>query len=62
MSMVNPAAVPMPGAMSNRSDLPPAQGAKRLPDAAYGEQKQKPLAIIIKGNPSRKQPNTPCAK
>ncbi len=23
------------------------------------EQKQKPLAIIIKGNPSRKQPNTP---
>jgi hypothetical protein len=40
MSMVNPAAVPMPGAMSNRSDLPPAQGAKRLPDAAYGEQKQ----------------------
>jgi hypothetical protein len=40
MSMVNPAAIPMPGAMSNRSDLPPAQGAKRLPDAAYGEQKQ----------------------
>lgn len=40
MSMVNPAAIPMPGAMSNRSDLPPAQGAKRLPDAAYGEQQQ----------------------
>jgi hypothetical protein len=40
MSMVNPAAVPMPGPMSNRSDLPPAQGAKRLPDAAYGEQQR----------------------
>ena len=40
MSMINPAAVPMPGPMSNRSDLPPSQGAKRLPDAAYGEQKQ----------------------
>lgn len=40
MSMINPAAVPMPGPMSNRSDLPPAQGAKKLPNAAYGEQKQ----------------------
>lgn len=40
MSMVNPAAIPMPGPMSNRSDLPPSQGAKKLPDAAYGEQKQ----------------------
>jgi hypothetical protein len=40
MSMINPAAVPMPGPMSQRSDLPPSQGAKRLPDAAYGEQKQ----------------------
>ncbi|NBP58769.1 hypothetical protein EBU71_19945 [bacterium] len=40
MSMVNPAAVPMPGAMSNRSDLPPSQGAKRLPNPAYGEQQQ----------------------
>lgn len=40
MSMINPAAVPMPGSMSQRSDLPPSQGAKRLPDAAYGEQKQ----------------------
>jgi hypothetical protein len=40
MSMINPAAVPMPGPMSNRSDLPPSQGAKQLPNAAYGEQKQ----------------------
>ena len=40
MSIINPAAVPMPGPMSNRSDLPPAQGAKKLPNAAYGEQKQ----------------------
>lgn len=39
MSMLNPAAVPMPGAMSNRSDLPPKQGIKSLPNAAYGEQK-----------------------
>lgn len=38
--MINPAAVPMPGPMSNRSDLPPGQGAKKLPNAAYGEQKQ----------------------
>ena len=40
MSMVNPAAVPMPGPMSNRSDLPPSQGAMRLPNPEYGEQQQ----------------------
>lgn len=71
MSMVNPAAVPMPGAMSNRSDLPPAQGAKRLPDAAYGEQKQfladqnaapmakaqNPLADIIPLSAETRRPN-----
>lgn len=71
MSMVNPAAIPMPGAMSNRSDLPPAQGAKRLPDAAYGEQKQfladqnaapmakakNPLADIVPLGAETRRPN-----
>lgn len=40
MSMMNPGAVSGPGQLSKRSDLPPGQGAKRLPNAAYGEQKQ----------------------
>jgi hypothetical protein len=40
MSMINPGAVSGPGQLSKRSDLPPAQGAKKLPNAAYGEQKQ----------------------
>jgi hypothetical protein len=69
--MVNPAAVPMPGAMSNRSDLPPAQGAKRLPDAAYGEQQrfqaeqnaapmakaENPLANIVPLGAETRRPN-----
>jgi hypothetical protein len=71
MSMVNPAAVPMPGPMSNRSDLPPAQGAKRLPDAAYGEQQrfqaeqnaapmakaENPLANIVPLGAESRRPN-----
>jgi len=71
MSMVNPAAVPMPGAMSNRSDLPPSQGAKRLPNPAYGEQQQfladqkaapmakaeNPLANIIPLGAETRRPN-----
>ncbi len=42
MSMMqpNPGAVSGPASYSERTDLPPSQGAKRLPDAAYGEQKQ----------------------
>jgi hypothetical protein len=40
MSMMqpNPGAVSGPGKFSKRPDIP-AQGAKRLPNAAYGEQK-----------------------
>jgi hypothetical protein len=71
MSMVNPAAVPMPGPMSNRSDLPPSQGAMRLPDPAYGEQQQflaeqksapmakaqNPLADIIPLNAETRRPD-----
>jgi hypothetical protein len=71
MSMVNPAAVPMPGPMSNRSDLPPSQGAKRLPNPEYGEQQQflaeqksapmakakNPLADIIPLGAETRRPN-----
>lgn len=71
MSMINPAAVPMPGPMSNRSDLPPKQGAKQLPNAAYGEQKQfqadqnaapmakatNPLQNIVPLNAETRRPN-----
>jgi hypothetical protein len=71
MSMVNPAAVPMPGPMSNRSDLPPSQGAMRLPNPEYGEQQQflaeqksapmakaeNPLASIIPLNAETRRPN-----
>ena len=71
MSMVNPAAVPMPGPMSNRSDLPPSQGAKRLPNPEYGEQQQflaeqksapmakaeNPLAGIIPLGAETRRPN-----
>lgn len=41
MSMLQPnaGAVSGPGKLSKRTDLPPSQGAKRLPDAAYGEQR-----------------------
>jgi len=71
MSMVNPAAVPMPGPMSNRSDLPPSQGAMRLPNPEYGEQQQflaeqksapmakaeNPLANIIPLGAETRRPN-----
>ena len=36
----NPGAVSGPGALSKRTDLPPSQGAMKLPNAAYGEQAQ----------------------
>lgn len=41
MSMLqpNPGAVAGPGSLAKRTDLPPKQGVKSLPDAAYGEQK-----------------------
>ena len=41
MSMLQPnaGAVSGPGKLSKRTDLPPSQGAKRLPNAAYGEQR-----------------------
>lgn len=39
MMQPNPGAVSGPGKLSKRTDLPPAQGAKRLTDAAYGEQR-----------------------
>jgi hypothetical protein len=56
MSMMNPGAVSGPGRLSKRSDLPPGQGAKRLPNAAYGEQKQfqaeQAGAPMAKANPS----------
>lgn len=37
--MMQPGEVSGPGKLSKRTDLPPSQGAKRLPDAAYGEQR-----------------------
>ncbi len=43
MSMMNPGAVSGPGPQSKRTDLPPkpaGQAARKLPNAAYGEQKQ----------------------
>jgi len=56
MSMMNPGAVSGPGRLSKRSDLPPGQGAKRLPNAAYGEQKQfqaeQAGAPMAKANPN----------
>ncbi len=43
MSMMNPGAVSGPGPQSKRTDLPPkpaGQAARKLPNAAYGEQQQ----------------------
>jgi hypothetical protein len=39
MLQPNAGAVSGPGKLSKRTDLPPSQGAKRLPNAAYGEQR-----------------------
>lgn len=39
MLQPNPGAVAGPGSLAKRTDLPPKQGVKSLPDAAYGEQK-----------------------
>lgn len=43
MSMMNPGAVSGPGRQSKRTDLPPkpaGQAARKMPNAAYGEQQQ----------------------
>ena len=43
MSMINPGAVSGPGRGAKRSDLPPkpaGQVARKMPNAAYGEQQQ----------------------
>lgn len=50
------AALSPPGAMSQRTDLQP-QGAKRLPDAAYGEQAQ--FQADQAGAPMAGQPSMP---
>jgi len=52
----NPGAVAGPGKLTKRTDLPPKQGIKRLPNPAYGEQQafmgQEQAAPMAKaGNP-----------
>jgi hypothetical protein len=75
MSMMqpNPGAVSGPGKLSKRTDLPPTQGAKRLPNAAYGEQKafqemqgsapmakaSNPMAGVIPLSAPTNRPNEP---
>lgn len=69
----DPSVVSGPGALSKRTDLPPSQGAKRLPDAAYGEQQQfqadqagapmakaeNPLASVVPLNAPTQRPDEP---
>ena len=57
MSMMqpNPGEVSGPGSLSKRTDLPPSQGAKKLPNAAYGEQKQ--FQMDQAGAPMAKTPD-----
>lgn len=69
----DPSVVSGPGALSKRTDLPPSQGAKRLPDAAYGEQQQfqaeqagaplakaeNPLANVVPLNAPTQRPSEP---
>ena len=69
----DPSVVSGPGALSQRTDLPPSQGAKRLPNAAYGEQKQfqaeqagapmakaeNPLANVVPLNAPTQRPSEP---
>jgi len=73
MSMMQPGEVSGPGKLSKRTDLPPSQGAKRLPDAAYGEQRDfqaqqagapmakssDPMAGIIPLSAPTNRPNEP---
>lgn len=51
----DPSMVSGPGRLSKRTDLPAKQGAKRLPDAAYGEQKD--FQDIQGGAPMEKAQN-----
>ena len=69
----DPSVVSGPGALSKRTDLPPSQGAKRLPNAAYGEQQQfqadqagapmakaeNPLANVVPLNAPTQRPDEP---
>ena len=69
----DPSVVSGPGALSQRTDLPPSQGAKRLPNAAYGEQQQfqaeqagapmakaeNPLANVVPLNAPTQRPSEP---
>ena len=58
MSMINPGAVSGPGRQAKRSDLPPkpaGQAARKMPNAAYGEQKQ--FQADQAGAPMAKAPN-----
>lgn len=71
--MMQPGEVSGPGKLSKRTDLPPSQGAKRLPDAAYGEQRDfqaqqagapmakssDPMAGIIPLSAPTNRPNEP---
>lgn len=75
MSMMqpNPGAVAGPGRLSKRTDLPPKQGMKKLPNAAYGEQAQfqadqagapmakaaNPMAGVIPLSAPTRRPNEP---
>ena len=75
MSMLqpNPGVVSGPGKLAKRSDIPPTQGAKRLPNAAYGEQKQfqadqagapmaasgNPMAAVVPLNAPTNRPSEP---
>lgn len=59
MTQPNPGAVAGPGKLTKRTDLPPKQGIKRLPNPAYGEQQQfmqqeaaAPMAKSPSGMPS----------
>jgi hypothetical protein len=69
----NPGAVAGPGKLTKRTDLPPKQGIKRLPNPAYGEQQdfmnqeaaapmaqaQNPLAGVVPLNAPTQRPNEP---
>ena len=66
-------AVSGPGAFSQRTDLPPKQGIKELPNAAYGEQQDfqsiqqgapmekssNPMANVVQMNAPTQRPNEP---
>ena len=64
MSMMqpNPGAVSGPGKLAKRTDLPPKQSIRRLPNAAYGEQQQfmgQESAAPMAKEPNATIPSTP---